>query len=253
MRVRFIAVLILAALGAAWLLARDSSQPADRGAVDRAFQNEAVQAPAVRSTPEPSMPSAASAEPTINHPYFPIAISSEARRSLPLLERLLTPRSAVDQQWMLQVGYPKLADIDGTVSDEQLRDLADDFVGRGPDAYAANVLAVRLMRRGDDRWRELAHRNAEISPFLARLLLDFELAQTRPNRVSVAEFNRLAMRAMVLGDTEVGRAFERSFDHTPWNTLAATMDELAAANQMLARYGRQTLPIAIRPNRPDGP
>ncbi|MGE4070732.1 MAG: hypothetical protein AB7E72_06105 [Lysobacterales bacterium] len=166
---------------------------------------------------------------------------------------MLTPRSVVDQQWMLQVGYPKLADIEGKVNDEQLAALANDYIGRGPDAYAANVLAVRLLRRGDDSWRTLADRNAEISPFLARLLLEFEMAQTQPNRMSVAQLNRLAMRAMVLGDTEVGIAYQRSFDHTPWNTLSSAMDELAVANQMLARFGRPRLPIAIRPNPPDGP
>lgn len=222
--------------------------------VDDQLPDIAVASAGVAPAIVPRVSNAPAAEqPESRPPFNAVETNAAQRASMPLMDRILTPKSEMDEIWMVSVGYPKIQDIDGPVTDDALKAAIDDFENRGPDAYSASVLAARLFRRNDEAWKMIARRYAEISPFLARLELEFELSQTRPDRLSVADLNNLAIRAMLLGDTEVGQLHSRSFDRVAWQVLATRISELDTANQMLRQYGRQSLPIAIRPSAPPNP
>jgi hypothetical protein len=109
-------------------------------------------------------------------PFFPIRDDPGAEahiKALEPLERILTPISLEDQQWMEKYQYPKLSDIqsaDLRELERQYETVAPDGrpIGQNRRAYIANVLTAAKYRAGDPTWRDWAQRTT--SPFAHALL-----------------------------------------------------------------------------------
>ena len=89
------------------------------------------------------------------------------------LERILTPISFEDQQWMERYQYPNLSDIqsaDWRELKRQYETMPSDGrpMGQNRRAYIANVLTAAKYRAGDHTWRDWARRTT--SPFAHALL-----------------------------------------------------------------------------------
>lgn len=234
------AIIAAAAVALAIFVTPRSAPP-----VDDAVQQTAVQ---FNDRPQRVDPpnSASSVSPQAGHPFLAPIDSENSRRELSLLDRLLSPYSSEDESWMLRVGYPRQSDIYGAIPDEELRRRVADFE-RGADAYSASVLAARLFRQGSEEWKAIAKRFSDMSPFLARLELEHELSKLPEDRASANVINRLAMRAMLLGDQDVGRIHSRQFNQFAWEEMSWLLESMDAVNQMLALQGKPPLPTAIRP------
>lgn len=111
-------------------------------------------------------------------PFYPIRDDPGAEAHIKAaepLERILTPISTEDQQWMERYQYPQLADIqtaDWRELEKQWETMPPDGrpSGQNRHTYVANVLAAAKYRAGDPTWREWAER-ATGSPFSRALLL----------------------------------------------------------------------------------
>lgn len=110
-------------------------------------------------------------------PFYPIRDDPGAEAHIKAaepLERILTPISSEDQQWMERYQYPQLADIqtaDWRELERQWETMPPDGrpSGQNRHTYVANVLAAAKYRAGDPTWREWAERTT--SPFSRALLM----------------------------------------------------------------------------------
>lgn len=280
-------VAALALAGAVWWLSgqvtTDEGTDGIPSSTPIAHDEAAMQSAADAASNGPAPPSAARAEsntsagtsPVADQPFFPIRNDFEAgeylRRAHPL-ERILTPSSIEDQQWMQKWQYPRLEDIDRA----DWRALEAEYAGLQADgrppgqtrhSYVANVLAASKYRAGDPGWAEWANRS--LSPFARALELSAALEAFRADprgtngltgRSNQETLNRAISRAFFWGErahamdlgftASASSSFHTGLDRFTPGIAMQGLADLERLNVHARRHGQPPLQFDPRPSPP---
>lgn len=177
--------------------------------------------------------------------YYAIVPAQAAWRKLPLDQRMFTPRSGEDIQWMNEVGYPKLLDVKSAPDY-----LSFEAIPPEGGVYAINVAIGKKLLSGDPIWREWAKAALPYSPFAARALLEDALEMRMDNRGEQYRRNleRYVATAIMLGDLDAAYAVRETEHNILFQYLNA--NDLAAIIRS-SGVNLQNRSVRVRPT-PDG-
>ncbi len=177
--------------------------------------------------------------------YYPIVPVQAAWRKLPIDQRMFTPRSAEDVQWMNEVGYPRLLDVKSAPDYQSFEEIPPEG-----GIYALNVAIGKKILSGDPVWKEWAQAALPYSPFAARALLEDALEIRMDNRGEQYRRNveRYVATAIVLGDLDAAYAVRETEHNIHFQYLNA--NDLAAIIRS-SGSNVQSRSVRVRPT-PDG-
>jgi hypothetical protein len=205
---------------------------------DDGLNNGASPGSAVHGSPLPS------AQPV----YVP---DERSWRALPFPDRILTPRSEKDAQWMQMVGYPSEADIRNAPNLANLLDIHD------LPLRMQNAVLVREIRAGNPVWRDMAAGLLTHNVFAARLVFDDLMVYERDGGSRTGgqswlnQMTRAATYALMMGDTAVNHVLGFENRRLQVDQLELTMVLNALANAQRLSGGCQ--PVLVRPDPPIRP
>jgi hypothetical protein len=257
------AAVAIVAGAAAWALWAMLGTPS---AKDLAAPNVAVAGEAVASGPpkttavSPRSPTESSAQAAqvvlAAAGYWPPVTSPEdrdewARRGL--VQRLLTPTSLADLEWMRRNAYPRKGDVENpdVVALDHLVRNGDPRTERDRMNYAANALAAHYFNLDDPRWREYVDRAP--GPFTEMLrLIDSARAwdKARNDYVATSRLTRSMLAAQYYGEVGASDIFTGFRGGPPMVSLAdvsSAMQDIAVQTQLMNAAGAR---IGIAPYVP---